>query len=401
MNHCLIVACGHNEAPLPAGSGNTAMAGKERTMYKTPYETLDKLVEKGRFWAICREFKYIKLEMHAKYLEDILRICIEEHDDEQIAQYFLWIMKALADNEFVPLLEQTKDMIFLPSTEEVYAAMVRARTARTAKAMELYPLLPEVKTEKVHQKYDDDPYTVGKPTLLETKKTILTEITRWWRETKDEEEADRLFDFLISVEGKMNKGILTREEDKKIIHEAIRAATDHGFSPNRLVRCFLKIVPPGTPEHKTHSREIARMLAVAWARNSELDRLSLHFCNTNPLCDCSPAAFNFIGSIASDVVALDRAARKLKLAIHPEGSYLREIPGDIDIGYPTISSLRLAITIKSDDCFEENTGHDYFLKAEKHVKQWKKDHSLISVHLSLKVNSKHDKKQLFSRERTI
>lgn len=235
---------------------------RRKTMLRFPneYDTLLEVVKKSGNWVVYASIiqeqdKDGGKNIVVNVLGPALDAAIKHHDDKAARELIAWIFQAIDDAVLAPFFEEKHGMTFLVSPSE--EARKRAQEAKAAKAIALWGRMPAYKEVKEYNGIRwPSPQKVV--TMLDTKKAILTEIARWWRETDNGTEANQMFDFLISLKPNTAAEI-------KIIHDVIREATDKGFSVKRLAWC----IETSTIEHL----EVVRILAIAWARNADFGTL--------------------------------------------------------------------------------------------------------------------------------
>lgn len=386
------------------------------------YETAIDLAKKYGFWGLPQTAMDSNLDHITPYMvERVFIAASEAFDDESASKLFTVLMRALDDNKLIPFTEKKGDhrVIFHSSRrKEIEEARLRARSMRVLKAMELFKKLPD----------DSD---IGRIAVPETKKAILKEIAFWWRDTEDEEEADKIRDFLKDV---FSCFPLQSLKDN-FLNEVIKKATDKEFPTERLMRHFVCLVPSGVSSYHCQHDAMAGELIRAWARNSDLLEVSRIFQAVHPLIkhfrmsqsDNPGSAFDFLERLSSGVVDLDRKAQELKRAMklglgslvsltdaekrHFVG--LREqgfegVPGEIKITYPELNHLSVLVEARSEVgpfsiSFDDEQGHAWFEIANKHVLRIKQKYPRVKIDLKLVVRSRYDyegRKPLFERSKS-
>lgn len=360
------------------------------------YRTVAEVAADSGCWDTFVSVAHKPVEEQVAWLEEVFFAAARRHDDKAAARYVAFICHALDDAQLKPLF--TDDQHGRISGGPVVSeAQQRAQQARVEKMMELYLKLPTHKEGKAREIIAEDEsrlVDVDGPTLIETRRAMLTEVAARWKLTKDEEEAARLFRFLQSRE-------LHFEPEKKMFREVLYKATDASFPSTRLVQALLALGPYddlGSGDR----RELGRILAIAWARNSDLHNVARQLRTVQPLVVCSDAACALVEEFARASAALDEKAHRLKEAMRVGRLEVgRRIYGEITISYPRPGVVECAIAQRLDwsERFDENQGHETFELAKQFVRQWQ-DTNRHAVNLRLSVAGRygHDKEPRFKRE---
>ncbi|MBI2625761.1 hypothetical protein HYW68_01785 [Candidatus Parcubacteria bacterium] len=234
------------------------------------YRTVAEVAADSGCWATFVLISHQPIPEQVARLEQVFLAAARKNDDKEAKKYVGFICRALDDGQFVPLLKEERGRRALSDDwRAVEQAGARAQQARAQKMMELYPQLPSHGTGDARELLAEDesrPIKINVPVLLETRRAMLTEVAAWWRLTKDEEEAARLFQFLQSRE-------LRFEPEKKMFREVIYKATDASFPPQRLVEALLALAPNGDLNARAERRLKSRLGRSTGARPDPRDRL--------------------------------------------------------------------------------------------------------------------------------
>lgn len=329
---------------------------------------------------------------------------VEYQNDEAAEKYFELLLSAIRDAELTPFLKDEKGKKVLPYSELAEEKIEKIKKDSADIAVYLYKNLPK----------DENSRSV---VLAKTKTALILEIAKSWREIKDENEADQIFESLLEI---YKKG-------SEIFEDVIRKATDRGFSYLRLVRHFLLCASKVVPAYNLTYSSIAQILAIALGRNGELSVTASIFHACRPILQSydergrkvSSSAFDLLRRTAVQISLLDSAVCEIgysmslgeypwtPLSLRKKYSQLskegyEKIYGEINILYPDINSVEVAVIQKGERSWEknENKYHDEFEKIKKHVLRWKKEHPQFKVYLKLVVKSEW-KEQFFSREQNF
>jgi hypothetical protein len=234
-------------------------------------------------------------------------------------------------------------------------------------------------------------------TLLEIRAEVLSTIAKRWRDTRDEQEADKLFDFLIT-ETKSRF-----PEETKVLLGLLRETTNAIFPVVRLTRHYLLCANrPGVNE------EIANILAIARTRNSP--DVFAEFALVRHLEGCSQVGRRFIEEFAAKAGSLDRDAISLWDTVQSshERSYFgkRIMCGEVSWRFSVddlnaiIMTITLAVRREFDDL--QGFGESQFELAKTRALKWKEGHPDRKVILYYNINSADSAKDwLFARSCTL
>ncbi|MFA5092134.1 MAG: hypothetical protein WC483_06340 [Candidatus Paceibacterota bacterium] len=289
--------------------------------------------------------------------------------------------------------------------------------ARAVEAMELWKLLPEKRTEKVPVRVSEDDFerrACDFPAMLVTKKALLNEIIRRWCDTKDEEEADRLFSF-VRIFG-MQRSVRWFEEEQKIFMDAIRDGTGIRFPSERAARHYLEI--DRTRRNKgffgffDFEREFGRMLAIAFMRNSTDEQRAKAMQVALPVLDASDEAVAALAKIATNLAEFDRKIHGLLVAL---GWSRFNSSFAVKREFPENGAARVILTLEyrahefygfysttTGRQFDENKAHDKFNQLSQTVEGWGRENGCGPMTLVMVVPNEYKPDEpLFRRERTF
>lgn len=358
------------------------------------YWTVRAVVEKAGDWGTMAMLVDEGIGQQLHNLELLFSVAVSRHDDQAGQKFAAWIFHVLDDAELAPHLKEDSHGKYFEHSAEVEEARQRAMRARSEKVIALWPKVPAYAKTR-----GDGDYRPSQaiPTLLGTKKVMLTEVANRWRSTRDEAEADHLFGFLADL--KPHVGF---EEERKMIQGVIREATNH-FPAERLA-CHIVAVTSAADS------ELTRLLTIAWARNVDFTTLWLKFTAVEPLAGCSPAAYEVARSFSAQVAKLDQDALFLK-AVLGEREFLakiqrppeyEEVPGALKIAYKSHDTIeaRLEIRLHWRTAFDENQGHEWFDAAKRNVRRWQVERP-HPVNLEMVVMQGDREEAIFSREQQL
>lgn len=345
---------------------------------------LDVVREKGEFSAY-HTLNLLSPEKQIPEIEAMFLDAVEAHADESALRYLDWLRHALEDKECIPFAKEGKNggMVVEAYSREVAEAKKRAQKALSHHFMPLYERLPQFRARNDSSKA---------PTLLETRKAMLTAIADWWRETDDAEETLTFFEFLFSIETRF-------KEETSIILDVIRAATNERFSPHRLELCLLKLQSNGTDRQS----EIGKILAIARARNGGMELWIRDASISQSLGDLfDESAIKVLeADIISRLKALVDASQKLIQKMQPSDGYGwpsgPRIRGDLGLRYLSLKAIQVVIGMRLNFQESKEAVEDEYAKACQLVREWQKAEGK-GISVSLRV---HKVKEEFSREEEV
>jgi hypothetical protein len=342
------------------------------------YMTVLQLAKDAKDWPLVSLLQGTEAKEWCTVLGSIFERACENRDDQSAVRYFGMWMHATDDALLEPFTKPAKDgCVIEGSWKEIVEAQAAAISNRAESAERAWYKMPHV----------------GDPILLETREAILTEIAYQWRGTLDEEEADKLFDFLTCA-APMHK------EEYKILIGVLRKITNPSFSPERLTRHFLRYY-----RRQNRMSEIANVLAIGRTRNA-LD-LANEISLVQYLHGCSDAAFRFAEEFVSNIGLLDRAALVLHRTVQSEWERRGDreddgiLQGRVEVDFQSLDTLTLTIHQRHNKEDVQDWGHGQFELARARVQSWKEKHPNISVQLTLIIRGTFFEDIVFTREQKL
>ncbi len=367
-------------------------------------------------WTTLTVAQAAPLMERAGVLENVFFTCAHARDDKASARLFQWIMQAITDAEIVPLLEATnrRGIFNVPRNlgDGLGKARDHAASVRAEQATALYHLLPTFEVRPVSWLVTENEYAHGKekfPTLLETCRAMLTEVSSRCFTTADKAESDTLFAFLLALAPDFSK-------EREVRLETIRKATDDSVEPERLERHFVQAVEArmeGQEPEIVDRQEIANILAIAWVRNTVgrswdisgvphprrqgIQKIAACMRTMRPLEYASDTTLAFLESNAEKIGAVEGKMQNLIGVIRPLVEYrygyrrgtaidvTHEFRGDVNHAMVTITYACEGTPHES----EKNMMHDGFALAKKKTDEWVSAERTsgtgerLSVHLKL------------------
>jgi len=343
-------------------------------------------------------------------LHDLFDDLVAYHDDETACRCFGWIVKASEDWLLQDHLEdkdakrQGRVRIFRrPKDCELLER--RREQLPSAVALKRWPRLPAKgkgscrvqDTENESHLEDCDV-----PTMLKTKKVLLEAIAERWRDTKDDVEADTLFDLILSA-----ADACRFEEERKMVESVVREATGSGFSAIRAVRFYLLLTRELVRKDRFGCglrHQIAKTLAIAWARNCQLEDQAQVFGAVWPLLkerrDPSFPEFDYMRRTAVKVSLLEEQLTSLRERLNPNSLF-----GGRQVRFLFLSPTAILVTETCQAGYgrlDENRLHDRFGELRDLVEGWRKDFPTVNVTVRLEVPSTlKDGEFLFEREQLL
>lgn len=349
---------------------------------------------------------------------------VKAGDDEGALVAAQWVMKATDDIHLLPLLD---DKGVLGSGEKKKEAEDAASRNREGEARALWKSLPEKREGRVRVQIAEDDSEWQKadfPAMLETRKFLLTQVVRRWRETKDEGEADQLFAWLCDLK-------FSFSEERNLLLSVVREeGTKRGFPPERAARQHLELTsdPRYRASHDTTLSEVARLLAIAWIRNST-DTQRVQFMHAVlPVMEFSKSApdpvFALLNATAENLAGLARKVKILKENINPNHSWSGP---KVTVAYLFARGMKskpgrkakfeVALTVEygqrdfwgysgtaSQGMFKEEKAHEKFEELKGLVKAWQDTNGSGTCPVALKMvvpNKYKPEEPVFRRETTI
>ena len=250
-------------------------------MTKTIVDTLEHTQE---YTAYC-ELKKLDLSHRMQAISEWFSAACMANSDERALTFFNWLLQASADFE---------------RSSGWDGGSLEKREA--LKAVIAYKKIPQFNF----------------PHLEETKKFILAKVMNWCYKTDDEAESDELFNFFCSIKPNY-------QEERKLLTEVLKNATDTKVSIKRLSRHFLSLgleYSSSTkkyykfPNHYDHLADIGLVIFNAWRRNQSLSDISVMMRAVQPIERTSYAAFGWLGKCAEKIAQIEKTHVDEEYTIH-------------------------------------------------------------------------------------
>ncbi|KPJ86186.1 hypothetical protein AMJ57_00265 [Parcubacteria bacterium SG8_24] len=366
-----------------------------------PYTPLIEELERARQWAMVQ---LLENQGAGERLDAVRRLFLtatERRDDEQAETCFRWLLKAVDDFHLGDFLGETMRGKVLDRTDGLDEAREQLVRCRAAEAVDLWSKLPSKGVGKCRvQVAEDESYLedCDAPTLLKTKKAVLEEVARRWRDTKDEDEADRLFGFIVQIDSRF-------EEERKLVETVVREATGPGFPTGRAVRCYLSLADRMERFGCRLIDRIARTLAISWARNSDSNDLLQVFGAVRPLLkekkDPTYPEFACLRETADRLADLEAKVEVLRAALYPPDSFWKK--WHVLFRFPAVDRVEVVETLQSGHGTRDENGlHDRFGILRDLVQEWHDRYPEIEVLVRLEVpHSFKEGEFTFEREQRL
>jgi hypothetical protein len=304
-------------------------------------------------------------------LKHIFFEAVVKGNDKSTNRFFSLMMQMTEDLELKSVIDENGCL-----KKDHYQEEENAKKRRAETTVELFGLIPGFQSDEKEisivltlgdgQKFEQPTKILHCPNFLETKKAMLEEIAWRWKTTEDEEEADNLFAFLVSVFTKIKY-----QEERGIFELIVKKSTDYSFSVKRLLRHFLFVCnkPFEFSYEKDGFAKIGKILSIALTRNNELSVMVDVWQSVEPLVSgletihgggvkCDPNVFELLAQHASAIAQLKEKACVLEEQMQmkddilsPTGKWkeLKEaghepVFGDIEIGFVGDGSFFITVT---------------------------------------------------------
>jgi hypothetical protein len=330
------------------------------------YQTVLDLAISFKDWAAHQLLEQTAVEARPALLEELLIAIGRAHDDDAVSKYVDLLQRALEDVVLLPLL--TPDTV---GEVIAYNACVGVRQEYVQRTTQILTKLPTDREEN----YGGSRGKELKAVLLNSRGKMLEKICTRWRETKDEEEADQILEYLLDLS--RTWGPRFRFND--LIETAVKKATDQSFPIPRLMRYLTTQCLPDT---------LQRHFALALTRNTEPRQFATILQVGELLATRSAEAQAYAEVVATDIDALDRSMDVLRACFTTEHAARRRVErasvGDV-YRWPSLSGeLRVVYTANAieltlsqswrqlDKPNDENSFHEWFEFVAKHVERWQR-----------------------------
>lgn len=354
------------------------------------------------------QLQHRSLADRAVWLRSVVRAEADRHQDSAVLETATYWMLAMTDLVTVDFVDEnvghaTDNTWTFQDNSAPGKAQAATRLYVADRLMELWPELPASRLGKRYVRTDmDDGHFEkhDKPTLSALKRVIIETVVDYWKtSTVSDEEAERVFVWLIGV----LKDIVFREE-RKMFLEIMKKATGE-CQKERLLRSYVILKDAKLPFSSNTLDEFERHLAVGWARrggrNGDRDEVLRIGAK---LIGASPAAYAFIVDSAEKIAELDAGAQKLV-------EFLRRDPRsssrlDVQVKYASFGTVEVTCTetypFGPGREYDKNRGHDRFAEVRERIKEWKREHSSIDYILfTYHVKPQYGGNLLFDRSQKL
>ncbi|MFZ2626507.1 MAG: hypothetical protein WAX81_02375 [Candidatus Moraniibacteriota bacterium] len=336
------------------------------------YKSLDQLAWERQNWAVCQMIEKLNSAKRIEVMKAIFVRASHGLDEIRSIEALEFFRAALYDSVLIPLLVRNGEGArSLPVNADTMTAKGIAQSALTKALMQLYAKLP-LRSQ------------AAKPTLLESKRWMLQEIGKSWRETEDEELTNEICLFFANIEvpQKFN-------EEKKMILDVVRNVLQEGFSVSRIMSQIILIPTPMRTSRL--DLEIKQILAVARVRNKmrgnlpssslEIDR---EMRILQQMDGCSTGAFDYIAGISKEIRAFDVQTRELAAMIIKANSSFWASSVLVTYLNPRHIIIDENVFV-SESRYQESVMNERFKCSKSKILAWKKDNDCAVV---LNVNIK-------------
>lgn len=345
---------------------------------KEKYKTAFDLAKEMNSFVICSMISGKEPKWTMGYLMDVFNFCVKENSDKDAKDVFAVLMKCVEDIELLPFVGQDGR---LSRGDDVSLAEITARKAQAAMAMKMY----------------NDAVGFHAKRFPETVEEMIMVIASQWKGTRDEEEADKIFNFLVFVFVDFYQA-----KGKDVLGKIIESIVDLSFPIMRLVRhtiCFILNEKGYTSFSGGAEEEIFRVMKAGWMKwigSKNFARILRVF---QPLFEeihnqqrfdgdkiLLSSAFNALEQDCQRFPRLFRAAESLREEVEsklwfsfgPGHSQIPRIILNIDTGRDTLCAR---LDINRDfifmDCDQKKFGRKFFQEAKSFLSDWFRTHCVI------------------------
>ena len=371
------------------------------------YQPVVELVGRAKDWALLQPLEGVKPQTRLSRLKAVFLLACARRDDEYALELFGFLMRAVDDVHCLPFTKEGRDgrlVLKRLSKDEDKKRWEHARdkAARTRAQLvkRLYPDLPVSEPTFVRVHLDQDESTLEpskKPTLLHTREAMLKEIAHRWAATRDEDEADELFTFLLEL------SMYWKEEKEKRL-AAIKAATDRSFPSTRLARYSPMLIPRGSRSFRRQHDDVAGLLVAAWARARHgIERVASDILITEPLVGGTPGCLAYVEQLTREVAQVDAWVRELLAQLKPNNYSPgnSRVRGDLTVTYRGLRHIQLLIELKEVHAsWGDENWHEQFELAKERVEAWQRGHDVV-VTLRLEGQRRYSGELDFEREAAL
>jgi hypothetical protein len=376
------------------------------------YRTVVDMAEDLKQWPILTLLLYVGTpEKRAEVLEATFLRAIDHKDDEAARILYALLRKNFVDAVAVSATRERDGEESL-TRDEAEAIVANANRFCTLKTMELYAKISGIRKLVDGEYCRVENWSNPKdPALLETKKAMLEQIASRWKDTSDDEEADKCFEFLFTA-----FQFTSHHKEDENFNGLMRAATPEWFSTNRLERSLL-LLSKKSREHqaKYKVRDLANILGNAWVRNSDYAKKERTFRAVRPIAALwsdlfsegrITAAFDFLGRTSAEIAQFHLALDELFASMKKRD--VMQVPGNRQISYHSTKWATVRIEVEIDPSYYRSSrkdigedGHKWFELARDYTVKWREQYQQYKVDLELVVRMKHSETLIFERKQTI
>lgn len=347
-------------------------------------KSVAEIAEQEKEWGMAQLLRTLRSPEAREAVGNLIERVAEKGDDENARRFYAWYLQAI-DFEWRDERAHARD-IRPGEAPHQYEERLKDVIAswQAQEALTLWGKLPASRTGKVEHYNSDRDYTHSTKqeysTLPKLKQAVLETIAARWAVAKDEREADGLFDFLAKLE-------LPFQEDRKILEDVFRAATDRHFRPERAARYVIRhaeVVPRANGFVSDRRFDPVPLLMIAYARNSSgthedargrfADLLRIE----RALAGATPAARDLVVRMAVLAGEEDVSARDLCATLAP-GGYSGDRRGwkaSPEYPAPKLGALAVLVTLTSGPAgrqLDQNWCHDQFAEAKRLIAAWREE----------------------------
>lgn len=179
-------------------------------------------------WALRLQLQAQEPHERVSTLQRIVLAAAQEFDDETTLRYTTLLLDGVRDTICLPyvVVDETPSKLDIGLARGYHDsnAGTEAAKLRSAKAMELYPLLPAKEMwERGYRSSGGSAMveSVAAATLQKTKQLLLTEIVAFWRDVESEEHADEVMAYLAQLQPELT------DDDKLLAAVIQKSISEH------------------------------------------------------------------------------------------------------------------------------------------------------------------------------
>ncbi len=331
--------------------------------------------------------KGMEVIQYQDVIGDALQSIIASRKDTDGVEYYGLLTHAIYDAECLPHAHALFQGSYgLADTPEVHQAVQTARRKCARSAMRIL-------TESAKHSVAQCPNTAY---------LLLKEIGLWWRDTQDEAEAVCMLECLRDIGRDLpTYGNYVGEKWDRVLREV----TDSRFPRARIIEHLKKLTfrLPSVAHYrfpvKDSDETMARILALAWLRNQEMQKFADEIHILEPIRQASSAAHDLLVNSIQRIADLETAVGKLiKLVseIDLGKSGLAVAQRNLSFTYPSDGKVFITSSLRVDENMSLK-GVDKAVKTDfesikYHVSKWQHEHGQYLVRIRV---------DAFLREATI